>query len=340
MTQENKNIKALILFSGTGSVEKGIDRINLTNPLVEIEYRGVDMDNKFEPYYNVNILEWDFKEALKDFIPDYLHSSFVCCEFSSLKNGSNQTRDLDKGFALINKTIEIYEYLLTLNPKLVLTCENPRNKFARNHTDLLKLNRETCCYCKYGFKYMKPTDFFCNIKLKLNMCSKKEPCDFRKKNNYHEVCLGFDHKHLILQIPDSKHFSNMRKAGLIPPGFNNTYMRYRIPDLLIDSILEQVMSHIYIIKLENDMNDLVITDEEENNCKNCNMVVPVDLPQYVSRKLCMNCDIERFTKEQKSKTYDCLYCDDYLIKPMMWSIKSKTCIRCYQENFCKEQEEV
>ena len=56
----------------------------------------------------------------------------------------------------------------------------------------------------------------------------------------------------------------MRKAGLIPKGFNNTYLRYRIPDLLINSILKQVMEHILIIKLENDMNDLVITDEEED----------------------------------------------------------------------------
>lgn len=269
MTQQTEiNIKALILFAGTGSVEKGLERINESNELlnqsINIDYRGVDIDNKFKPYYCLDILTWDYKEEFKTWIPDYLHSSFVCCEFSSLKNTHNQSRDLNKGFALINKTIEIYEYLLTLNKNLIITFENPRNKFARNHKELLKLNRETTCYCKYGFKYMKPTDFWSNIELKLKMCSKKTPCEFRKKNNYHAVCLGYDFKHLTLQITDSKHFSNMRKAGLIPKGFNNTYLRYRIPDLLINSILKQVMEHILIIKLENDMNDLVITDEEED----------------------------------------------------------------------------
>ena len=254
MTQLNNSngyMKALILFSGTGSIEKALDRHN-----EDIEYRGLDINKKFNPFYNVNILEWDYKEALKDFIPDYIHSSFVCCEFSQLKNTKNHTRNLELGFSLINKTIEIYDYLRHINPKLIITCENPRNKYARNHERLLLLNRRTCCYCKYGFKYMKPTDFWTNINLSLLMCSKKTPCGFRKEHGYHEVCLGFKGKK-PLQISDSKYFSKLRKEGKIKRGFSNQYMRYRIPDLLCDIIVNQVIIVIKERKEDNVIEDII-----------------------------------------------------------------------------------
>ena len=260
--------KVLVLFSGTGSIEKGLDNYMLEEEKMDIEYRGVDINNKFKPFYNVDILKWDYQEALKDFIPDYLHSSFVCCEFSQLKNTKNHTRNLDLGFSLINKTFEIYDYLKHINPNLIMTCENPRNKYARGHERLLLLNRFTTCYCKYGFKYMKPTDFWCNKTLTLEMCAKKTPCPFRKEHGYHEVCLGFKGKK-PLQISDSKYFSKMRKAGLIEKGFNNTYMRYRIPKPLCNLIVKQVMNQIphntEVEEVINDLVNMVISNQENPN---------------------------------------------------------------------------
>ena len=113
MTDNKKTFKALILFAGTGSVESGLDKLENVN----VEYRGVDLDKKWGHHYTLDILTWDYKEELKNWIPDYIHSSFVCCQFSNLKNGSNQTRDLDLGYALLNKSIEFFDYVKCLNPK-------------------------------------------------------------------------------------------------------------------------------------------------------------------------------------------------------------------------------
>lgn len=257
-TQNTKTFKALILFSGTKSFEKGLDRLKNLN----VEYRGLDMDNKFEPYYNVNILEWDYINDLKDFIPDYIHSSFVCCEFSNLKNGSNQSRNLDLGYSLLNKSLEIFDYVKCLNPNVLITAENPRNKFVKEHIELNEYNRHLTHYCKYGFKYQKPTFIFSNIVLDLYQCSKKFGyCEHKEKHGYHAVVLGFKTSRPN-QVCDSKYFSNLRKQGLIPKGFNNTYMRYRIPDNLIDDILKQILKEFNNLEPLHDLEDLIINDDE------------------------------------------------------------------------------
>ena len=98
--------KFLCLFSGTRSFEKVFEKDK------KWECRGVDIDNHFTPYYNVDILKWDYKTELKDWIPDYIHSSFVCCEFTNIKNYSTGQRNLELGFGLLNKSLEISNKLV------------------------------------------------------------------------------------------------------------------------------------------------------------------------------------------------------------------------------------
>ena len=108
-------MKCLVLFSGTGSVEKSL--LKKMNNLCEI--RGLDLDNTFKPFYNVDILEWDYKKVFEKWVPDYIHGSPVCKEFSNIKHGHQ--RDLDLGKRLMYKTLEIIEYVKTINPILLYT---------------------------------------------------------------------------------------------------------------------------------------------------------------------------------------------------------------------------
>ena len=91
-------MKVLILFSGTKSISKVFEKY--------AECRSVDIDNRFKPFYNVDILTWDYKNI--NYIPDYIHASPVCKFFSSMKN-QHFTHDKEDGLILFRKTMEIIE---------------------------------------------------------------------------------------------------------------------------------------------------------------------------------------------------------------------------------------
>lgn len=236
-------MKVLILFAGTSSIEKSIKKYNLNND-TNIEYRGLDIDKKWSHYYTCNILEWDYIKELTDWTPDYIHSSFVCCEFSQLK--SNHTRNLDLGFSLIKKTFEIFDFIKSINKNVIITCENPRNKFARNYNRLMEINRYETSYCMYGFKYMKPTDFWCNYTLNIKkICSRKKKnkncCEFRKTHSRHEVMIGYK-PIKDYQITETVYYRELKKNENYLKGFTPTHFRYRIPDDLCYDIIESCIN--------------------------------------------------------------------------------------------------
>lgn len=232
MEEQKENKKCLVLFSGTRSFEKVFEK--------DYECRGVDLDNTFKPFYNVNILEWNYKEDLKDWIPDFIHGSPVCKNYTPLKNhirsrGLNDD-DLEFSHSLVNKTLEIIEYFKTLNPKLKFTIENPRG--AMRKLDVMKkYKRVTTSYCRYGFKYSKTTDFwYGGFDLVLeSFCSSKNKCKTSLVNEgIHPVRIGYSSGGV--QEIDSKYFRRLRKTNDKYKGFTDTYFRYRIPEKLIKDI--------------------------------------------------------------------------------------------------------
>ena len=250
-------MKILILFSGTGSIEKAIDRYNTTNN-TKYEYRGLDIVNKYKPFYHKDILKWNYQEDLKDWIPDYIHASPVCKEFSPLKNGKSQERDMDLGMGLLNKAIEVINWVKSHNENVIYTFENPRG-VMRKLDIMKKYNRYTTSYCKYGFSYRKPTDFWSNIELKLKeICGRKKDksnwCDKMLGNKgIHPVRIGYRGSYINgkkvfyddLQMMDSKYFQTLKKEDQYK-GYSNRDIRYRIPNSLCDSIISQVFSSFNI----------------------------------------------------------------------------------------------
>ena len=221
-------MKCLILFSGTKSISKVFKSHNW-------ECRGVDIDNKFKPFYNVDILTWNYKEI--DYIPSYLHASPVCKFFSSMKN-QHFKHDKEDGLILFRKTLEIIEYFKELNPNLKVTIENPVNKVSSNLDIMGNYKRIKTSYCKYGFKYMKKTYFwYSGFDLNLKECCKKSSrCDLSKETGRHRVVLGFTPKHDD-QMIGWKWFKELRKLPEYKGIFTHeSYFRYRIPSGLIEDI--------------------------------------------------------------------------------------------------------
>ena len=231
-------MKVLVLFSGTRSFEKIFEKKN-------IQVRCLDIDTHFKPYYNFNILEWDYKNL--NFVPDYIHASPVCKEFTQLKNCKNHTRNLELGNKLLNKTLEIIEYFKNINPKMKFTIENPKG-LMRKQECMKKYNRITTSYCMYGLKYKKPTDFwYGGFDLKLKLCrdtkDKNNWCEFKLNNkidNRHPVRIGFVGE---TQITADEYYRQSKKD--FPEKYGNfkncSHFLYQIPDRLCESIIEQVI---------------------------------------------------------------------------------------------------
>mgnify|MGYP002637974972 CR=1 FL=1 len=228
----------IVLFSGTKSIEKVYDE-------EKNDIRSVDLDNTFNPYYNVDILVWDYKKIFEKWVPDYIHGSPVCKEFSNMKHGHK--RDMGLGLSLLNKTLEIIEYVKTLNPKLKYTIENPKGLMRK--LDCMKpYNMITTSYCKYGFLYQKHTDFFYGgFELELRPICRNTKCDSnwcegKKKWGTHRVRLGVSrnsktHKlSHINQIPDSEYFKQYKIDNPEYKKYTNTYFRYMIPEDLCKEI--------------------------------------------------------------------------------------------------------
>lgn len=235
-------MKILVLFSGTHSIEKVYDS-NIH------DIRSLDLDKKFNPTINIDILKWNYRKYFKNWIPDYIHASPVCKGFTPLTIKNRQT-NLSK--SLLYRSLNIIEYVKRLNPKLKYTIENPKGKM-KNEKRLKNIKQITTSYCMYGFLYMKPTTFWYggfDLKLKSscrNTKSDKYWCDSKKNNNgSHKVRIGVSRNSKTMklsnssQIPDTEHFKELRKIEKYK-GYTNEYFRYRIPEELCIDIKNCVL---------------------------------------------------------------------------------------------------
>ena len=119
----------------------------------------------------MDILDWDYKKFSKSFIPDLIWASPPCNTYSIAvyrlyerdpKTAIPLSDKARHGTQILYKTLEIINYFLKLNPKLIYVIENPRG-MMRKDAIMQHLNRTTATYCSYGDIKVKPTDFFNNL---------------------------------------------------------------------------------------------------------------------------------------------------------------------------------
>lgn len=248
---EKQTLTCLILFSGTKSVEKRLNLIKEYN----IKCISLDIEKKYNPTICQDILKWNYKEYFRQYLKDkkidYIWASPVCKEFSQIKTLSNQKRDLTFGFLLLDKSLEIIDYVKqNINKDVLITIENPRNKYLREYKPLKQYKLNITSYCKYSYPYQKTTYFFTNFNIKLNdVCSKKCPCEFSKENNYHRVVLCYAKPNLYeKQIKDTEYYKEYKQSKEYDNTITNmTSLRYRIPGLLIDDIIKGILIKLKFI---------------------------------------------------------------------------------------------
>jgi len=230
-------MKILELYSGTHSVgkvckEKGWEVVSL------------DLDNAD---INIDILKWDYKKDYKEGDFDIIWSSPPCHTFSHCRRSwigrkmkafgdeivTAEMLDKDmeaNGLPLVRKTEEIIDYF---KPKYWF-IENPQSGKMKNY--LTHLNYYDVDYCKYSdWGYRKRTRIWTN-----NM-------DFVPK-----IC--------------RKDCENMFDPTKHKKDIGNLYINksYRIPPLLIESLLEVVEPN----KDKTEMSDAKTFSRHKNNLGN------------------------------------------------------------------------
>ena len=158
-------MKLLELFSGSRSIGKVAEKRG--HKVFSSDF--VDFPNTD---YVCDILEFNYNKV--PFTPDVIWASPPCTAFSVACIGRKwvkgepftpKTEDAKLGIKIMEKTIEIIQYYMTQNSRLIWYIENPRGKMrkAPNWAEI-DHTRQSVSYCKYGDNRMKPTDIWTNDK--------------------------------------------------------------------------------------------------------------------------------------------------------------------------------
>jgi hypothetical protein len=187
---ERRSLKFLVLFCGTGSVERVI-----RSQYREAEIISLDIDAKWKPMHVCDILDWvaPGEGTMYDYAPgyfDFIWASPPCTEYSRAKTVGE--RDLVAADERVKATLAAIEYL---QPKYYV-IENPQGLLHEReimHTTLmgnpLPAMKQKVTYCMYGTEFKKPTHLWTNLMLDqpLRNCTKLTPCAHRATLGFHPV---------------------------------------------------------------------------------------------------------------------------------------------------------
>ena len=196
-------MKLLELFSGTKSVSKGVGHLY-------DEIISVDILNKNNPTFVCDILSWDYKQYPVGYF-DTIWASPPCTEYSAILYGRpERPRNLELANSIVKRTIEIIEYFKP-NKWFI---ENPQTGLLKDQDFMLGIPFYDVDYCMYSnFGYRKRTRIWTNKdEYEAKLCNKQ--CGNMTGLKHNKSCGNSGYKTATLQE------------------------RYRIPELLIKSLIE------------------------------------------------------------------------------------------------------
>lgn len=176
----NKKIRVLVLFSGTGSVEKVVKKLFPTATIISVD---IDPKSKATCVQDIRIFA---TEDMFDYHPGqftFIWASPPCTEYSRAMTGP-RSRDLDGADELVSSALACIQYL---KPRY-WCIENPEGLLRTR--PLMRPYRpymKAASYCKYGSPVRKNTCLWTNLPLQeeLHRCCKDTPCSTKRKHGKH-----------------------------------------------------------------------------------------------------------------------------------------------------------
>jgi hypothetical protein len=216
VTAKDRPLRVLVLFCGTGSVERAAVEYY---PKAEIV--SVDNDPTSAAIHVTTIRAW-VNGPMRCYPPGYfdiIWASPPCTQYSYAKTIGK--RDFLTADANVKDTFKAIDYLKPAH----FFVENPRGHlrqrpFMHRRRHLL----HTVCYCKYGTPNKKPTNIWTRTPdLILKMCDKNTPCRYKHEHGVHRVSSQ----------------SGPSKNGT--PGSGKPKNVYPIPSLLVKKLFEKAL---------------------------------------------------------------------------------------------------
>ena len=173
-------MKALVLFKGTGSVDRSLEARGFV-------VDSLDIDPKCSATWTADVLEWDKWLDMKPGEYNFIWASVPCQHYSRARTRAKLPRNLEGADRIVTRTLQIIDFL---KPEGWL-LENPLTGLLK--TQNIMVGIPICCdvcYCRYSdgvnHRYRKPTRLwgilpgFCPRP----MCTRKDPCEFSQSGKH------------------------------------------------------------------------------------------------------------------------------------------------------------
>ena len=200
-------LRALVLFTGTGSIDRSLKEAGF-------KVDNLDIDPKCNATWTCDILEWEAWRDIKPWTYDFIWASPPCTQYSIARTTAKTPRNFALADAIVNKTLQIIEHL---EPKGWL-MENPATGLLKTRGVVRGLPFVTVCYCMYSdginHRYRKPTALWGGLPgfFPRPMCTRKAPCEYSTSGKHPCCAQRFSHSRLENQRFTLKELYSMPKA--------------------------------------------------------------------------------------------------------------------------------
>lgn len=219
-------MKVLELFAGSRSFGKVAE---------EFGWEVFSTDN--HPYDNINLVDDIMNVNPSDipFVPDVIWASPPCTTYSIAgirfhrREGKAFSENAKMADKIVQKTIDLINHFLELNPNLTYYIENPRGTL-RKQDFMFDLPRATVWYCQYGDNRAKPTDLWSN-----NLYDLTNPTGWIPRPECHN---GNENCHHDKQ---PRSYKSRKAEGIVAQGTQgqaNNHERSKVPYELCKEIIE------------------------------------------------------------------------------------------------------
>jgi hypothetical protein len=173
-------MRALVLFTGTGSVDRALERYGF-------QVDSLDIDPRCNATWTCDIMEW---EAWKQMAPgryDFIWASPPCTHYSLARTTAKTARNFELADGIVERTLEIIKELA---PKAWL-LENPMTGYLKTRPFMQGYPYRDVCYCRYAegdkWNYKKATRLWGVLPsfVPRPMCTRRDPCELSSATGRH-----------------------------------------------------------------------------------------------------------------------------------------------------------